>query len=85
MRATVGLPSPEEIVGQSAHDFVACVVRRPDGRALCPRRRDGAPVVPARWLTRLETLLAGQGKTLPQHPATVWVRALDKPREGRVR
>ena len=27
----------------------------------CPRRRDGAPAVPARWLTRLEMLLAGQG------------------------
>src|SRR4029077_12153846 len=35
--------------------------------------------VPARWLTRLETLLAGRGMTLPQHPAAAWVRALDQP------
>ena len=35
--------------------------RRPTVVLSCPRRRDGAPAVPARWLTRLETLLAGQG------------------------
>ena len=48
----------------------------------CPRRRDGAPAVPARWLTRLETFLAGQGVALPQHPAACWVRALDQPADG---
>ena len=69
MRARVGLPSPEEIVGQSAHDFVSCACAAPTVVLSCPRRRDGAPVVPARWLTRLETLLAGQGKRLPEHPA----------------
>ena len=46
MRATVGLPSPEEIVGQSAHDFVSCAVRRADGRAVLSaaagRRAGGA-------------------------------------------
>ena len=82
MRATVGLPSPEEIVGQSAHDFVSCASAAPTVVLSCPRRRDGAPVVPARWLTRLETLLAGQGKALPQHPAAAWVRALDQPADG---
>jgi ATP-dependent helicase/nuclease subunit B len=79
MRARVGLPSPEEIIGQSAHDFVSCAGAAPTVVLSCPRRRDGAPVVPARWLTRLETLLAGQGKRLPEHPATGWVRALDQP------
>jgi len=79
MRATVGLPSPEDIVGQSAHDFVSCASAAPTVVLSCPRRRDGAPVVPARWLTRLETLLAGQGKRLPQHPAVAWVRSLDQP------
>jgi ATP-dependent helicase/nuclease subunit B len=82
MRATVGLPSPEEIVGQAAHDFVACTAAAPVVVLSCPRRRDGAPVVPARWLTRLETLLAGQGRHLPQHPAAGWVRALDQPAAG---
>ena len=83
MRATVGLPSPEEIVGQSAHDFVSCAAcAAPTVVLSCPRRRDGAPVVPARWLTRLETFLAGQGKALPRHPAAAWVRALDQPADG---
>jgi ATP-dependent helicase/nuclease subunit B len=82
MRPTVGLPSPEEIVGQSAHDFVACACAAPTVVLSCPRRLDGAPVVPARWLTRLETLLAGQGAALPQHPAASWVRQLDQPADG---
>ena len=82
MRATVGLPSPEEVVGQAAHDFVACTCAAPIVVMSCPRRRDGAPVVPARWLTRLETLLAGQGIALPRHPAAGWVRTLDQPVDG---
>jgi ATP-dependent helicase/nuclease subunit B len=82
MRATVGLPSPEEIVGQSAHDFGSCATAARTVVLSCPRRRDGAPVVPARWLTRLETFLAGQGRSLPQHPAAAWVRALDLPADG---
>ena len=82
MRATVGLPSPEEVVGQSAHDFVSCACAARTVVLSCPRRRDGAPVVPARWLTRLEIFLAGRGVTLPQHPAAMWVRALDQPADG---
>jgi ATP-dependent helicase/nuclease subunit B len=82
MRTTVGLPSPEEIVGQSAHDFVSCAAVAPTVVLSCPRRRDGAPVVPARWLTRLETFLAGRGKQLPEHPAVGWVRRLDQPEHG---
>jgi ATP-dependent helicase/nuclease subunit B len=39
-------------------------------------------VVPARWLTRLETFLAGHGKALPRHPAASWVRMLDQPADG---
>ena len=79
MRATVGLPSPEEIVGQAAHDFVASACAAPTVVLSCPRRLDGAPVVPARWLTRLETLLTSQRSSLPLHPAGSWVRALDQP------
>jgi ATP-dependent helicase/nuclease subunit B len=79
MRKAVGLPSPEEAVGQSAHDFAACVAAAPTVVLSCPRRRDGAPVVPARWLTRLQALLAGQGTRLPEHPAAAWVHALDQP------
>src|SRR5690242_3657699 len=79
MRSKVGLPSPEEIIGQSAHDFVSCATAAPSVVLSYSRRRDGAPVVPARWLTRLETFLTSQGISLPQHPAAGWVRMLDQP------
>ena len=46
MRATVGLPSPEEIVGQSAHDFVSCAASARDRRVVLStaagRRAGGA-------------------------------------------
>ncbi len=60
MRARAGLPSPEEQVGQAAHDFVAAACAAPLAVLSCPRRRDAAPAVPARWLARLDALLAGQ-------------------------
>ncbi|MCW3477814.1 PD-(D/E)XK nuclease family protein, partial [Limobrevibacterium gyesilva] len=45
----------------------------------CPRRRDGAPAVPARWLARLDAFLAGQQRRLDLHPAASWARLLDQP------
>ena len=82
MRVDVGLPSPEEIVGQAAHDFLAIACSAPIVVLSCPVRRDGAPAVPARWLVRLEMFLAGRGMALPSHPAAAWVRALDLPDGG---
>jgi ATP-dependent helicase/nuclease subunit B len=35
--------------------------------------------VPARWLARLDALLAGAGAALPAHPAASWARLLDQP------
>ena len=80
MRDRVGLPSPEEHIGQAAHDFVMAACAAPRVVRSCPRRRDGAPAVPARWLTRLDAMLAGAGCVLPTHPATRWARLLDQPR-----
>ncbi len=79
MRTRAGLPSPEERVGQAAHDFLmaACAAERVV--LSCPRRRDGAPAVPARWLVRLEAFLRGQGTALPRHPASCWARLIDQP------
>jgi len=82
MRARVGLPSPEVGVGQAAHDFVSAVCAAPTVVLSCPRRRDGAPAVPSRWLTRLEMFLAGRDASLPAHPAVGWARSLDQPPGG---
>ena len=74
MRTKVGLPAPEEAVGQAAHDFLAACCSAPTVVLSCPVRRDNAPAVPARWLTRLDMFLAGRdgdgmtriGPLLPQ-------------------
>ncbi len=79
MRAAAGLPSPEEAVGQMAHDWVMTACAAPEVVLSCPRRRDGAPAVPARWLQRLDAMLRGAGQSLPEHPAALWARALDQP------
>ena len=82
MRATVGLPSPELTIGNSAHDFLAAAMAAPQVILSSPLRRDGAPAVPARWLTRLDALLAGAKARLPEHPAVAWARRLDVPQGG---
>ncbi len=78
MRRQVGLPSPEEIVGQTAHDFAAVACAAPQVVFSCPGRRDGAPAVPSRWLVRLDAMLAGTAG-LPTHPAALWAEAMDQP------
>ena len=84
MRKAVGLASPEERVGQMAHDFATLACAAPSVILSCPRRRDGAPAVPARWLVRLRAFLDGHGVTLPAHPAAPWSSLLDQPRGGPV-
>ncbi len=79
MRERTGLASPEERVGIMAHDFVMAACSAPTVVLSCPRRRDGAPAVPARWLVRLDAFLAGRGTALPRHPASAWARELDQP------
>ncbi len=79
MRKTLGLPSPERRIGQSAHDFAqaACA---PDVTLVSSARREGAPATPSRWLWRLRTLAAGAQHRLPGRPELLdWARALDKP------
>ena len=79
MRAAAGLESPEERVGELAHDYAMLACAAKDVILSCPRRRDGAPTVPARWLVRLEAYLAGHKMALPAHPAAAWARCLDQP------
>jgi ATP-dependent helicase/nuclease subunit B len=79
MRTRVGLPSPEEAVGQAAHDFLAACCSAPVVVLSCPERRANAPAVPARWLVRLDMFLEGRGQALESHPAAAWARAMDLP------
>ncbi len=82
MRARVGLPSPEQAVGLDAHDFFSTACAAANVVLSCPRRRDGAPAVPTRWLSRLDAMLSGHRMALPEHPAAAWADALDLPAGG---
>ena len=79
MRRQAGLPSPERKLGQAAHAFfsLGCACRQVILAA--PKRRERAPAVPARWLTRLAAMLTGQNMELPPHPAAAWAGQLDQP------
>ena len=76
MRADAGLPDCEEAIGRAAHDFVQAACCAPVCVLSAPARRDGAPVIEARWLARLSALLRG---ALPVHPSSHWAEALDAP------
>lgn len=58
MRAALGLPMVERVIGLSAHDFLmgAAAEEVIVSRAL---KIEGTPTVAARWLIRLETLIDG--------------------------
>ena len=79
MRKLAGLPDPEEAVGQAAHDFVGAACAAPNIVFSSSNRRDNAPVVAARWLTRIDAMLAGQNARLAVHPAASWAGQLDVP------
>ncbi|MEQ1577272.1 MAG: double-strand break repair protein AddB [Hyphomicrobium sp.] len=79
MRAELGLPSPEEQIGYSAHDFTSLLN---GARVYLTRaqKTGGVPAVPSRWLLRLEALLAGAGqrdKLNSKEPWLNWARARD--------
>lgn len=56
MRRDLGLPSPDEVIAQQAHDFVSAMAA-PTVILTRAARRDGAPTVPARWWLRLQAVL----------------------------
>ncbi len=83
MRTIVGLASPDQRVGLSAHDFaqLACAPHVLMTRA---KREGGAPVVASRWVWRLQTLMRGaNGDGLlaapRDRPYAAWAAALDRP------
>lgn len=79
MRSAIGLPSPEEKIGHSAHDFSSLL----GSRSVVLTRAEkisGVPAVPSRWLMRIDALLQGLGKAdalAPAQPYLAWARARD--------
>ncbi len=80
MRVAAGLPAPERRIGLEAHDFAGLANRCETVILSAPTRRDRAPAVPARWLTRLDAYLTGAtDQPMPAHPAAAWAQLLDIP------
>ena len=79
MRKAAGLPAPETEIAAAAHDFFSLAAACGTVVLAAPARRERAPSVPARWLTRLNALLEGAGLALPVHEAASWAAQLDTP------
>jgi len=71
MRKDFGLQPLEARIGSAAQDFVLAAAA-PEVLLTRSVRVDGAPSVPARWLPRLDTLLAASGLSLPRPGARSW-------------
>ena len=83
MRQALGLPAPEQRLGEAAHDFAALLGA---ARVVLTRasKVDGVPTVASRWLLRLQALVKGLGLSLEaEQPWLVWARARNAI-EGRV-
>ncbi|MDI2090971.1 double-strand break repair protein AddB [Commensalibacter oyaizuii] len=79
MRNKMGIPLPDAEVGRAAYDFMLTCCSVPEIVLSVPLRRDNAPVVPSRWVTRLKAWLKGRQSIIPYHPALEWARMLDHP------
>ena len=78
-RDALVLPSPDEKIGQSAHDF-ATLLAAPEVILTRAEKKDGVPTVPSRWLLRLKALLDGMGVSdalEPKQPWLAWARQRD--------
>ncbi|MBL28631.1 MAG: double-strand break repair protein AddB [Rhodospirillaceae bacterium] len=79
MQRDFGLPTPERWIGLSAHDF-AQLAAAPEVVLTRSAKDGGAPTVPSRWLTRIETLLHGRGNDIAAAtPHRGWTAALNAP------
>ena len=81
MRVKFGLPPLEARIGLAAQDFLLAA-SGPDVLLTRAKRVEGAPTVPARFLSRLETMLAAFGLRVPHADAaafTGWAEAIDRP------
>ncbi len=86
MRAEFGLPPPERRIGLSAHDFTqACTA--PEVYLTRSLRVAGTPTVPARWLLRIDALLAAcklPTDAIRDHRWLGHALALDRPRDDEI-
>ena len=87
MRSKLGLPQPEERIGQAAHD-VTQMLGADTVYITRAEKVDGNPTVPSRWLLRLDAVLAavGAGDALAtDEPWLGWARTRDdrRRRQGR--
>lgn len=83
MRSKLGLPQPEERIGQAAHD-VTQMLGADTVYITRAEKVDGNPTVPSRWLLRLDAVLAavGAGDALAtDEPWLSWARARDDRRD----
>jgi len=79
MRGELGLPQPEERIGQSAHD-VTQMLGAETVYLTRAEKVDGNPTVPSRWLLRLDAVLASVGASdalSTNEPWLAWARARD--------
>jgi ATP-dependent helicase/nuclease subunit B len=74
MRAELGMPAPEERIGDAAHIFTS-LLGGPQVYLTRAAKIDGVPTVPSRWLLRLQALLGGAGLgARPDRPWLAWAR-----------
>jgi ATP-dependent helicase/nuclease subunit B len=72
MRHALGLPAPEERIGEAAHDF-ASLLGAETVYLTRAGKIDGVPTVPSRWLIRLQVLARGGGVAAePPEPWLAW-------------
>ncbi len=79
MRVTFGLPSPDQHIGQTAHDFIQLAAQT--NITLLRSERSGVtPTNPSRWLLRLQAvlkMLGAEDALLPTLPWYEWAKMMD--------
>ena len=79
MRKEYGLPDPDRVIGQAAHDFVEnfCAAEVFMTRSV---KLDNSPSVPSRWWQRMDTIAASLGTSFTKSSSEIykeWARTLN--------
>jgi ATP-dependent helicase/nuclease subunit B len=70
MRSTLNLQQPERDIGVTAHDFVqGC--GHPKVIVTWPKRLNGAPAIPSRWVLRLQAIMTAAGADAKKHLSNI--------------